>query len=44
MTKDRFEWDVMIETAHITQLHEKQERRCRILKASPYGMRRESDQ
>jgi hypothetical protein len=34
----------MIETAHITQLYEKKERRRGILKAGHDGMRRESDQ
>ena len=44
MTQDRLEWDVVIESADITQLHEKEERGGRILKASHNGMRRELDE
>jgi hypothetical protein len=44
MAKDRLEWDVVVEAAHISQLHEKEKCRCCILQASHNRMGCKSDQ
>ena len=44
MSRDRLEGNIVIETAYISQLHEKEERRCRVLQAGHDRMRRKPDQ